>query len=143
MSWEYDPENPDIAVIHLNSPLKSGESLEIYTPFKVRIPSGEISRLGHIDQSYQITQWYPKPAVYDRDGWHAMPYLGQGEFYSEYGTFDVYLTLPDNYTVGATGDMPEGHVDNDSERARLDVLDRNTRDYFKLIEGKTNCQSLI
>ena len=136
VSWEYDPENPDIAVIRLNSPLKSGESLEIYTPFKVRIPSGEISRLGHIDQSYQITQWYPKPAVYDRDGWHAMPYLGQGEFYSEYGTFDVYLTLPDNYTVGATGDMPEGHVDNDSERARLDVLDRNTRDYFKLIEGK-------
>ena len=134
--WEYDPENPDIAVIKLNSPLKPGESLEIYTPFKVRIPSGEISRLGHIDQSYQITQWYPKPAVYDRDGWHAMPYLDQGEFYSEYGTFDVYLTLPDNYTVGATGDMPEGHVDNDSERARLDVLDRNTRDYFKLIEGK-------
>ena len=68
--WEYDPKNPDIAVIKLNTPLNPGESLEIYTPFKVRIPSGKISRLGHIDQSYQITQWYPKPAVYDRDGWH-------------------------------------------------------------------------
>ena len=78
--------------------------------------------MGHIGQSYQITQWYPKPAVYDRDGWHAMPYLGQGEFYSEYGTFDVYITLPKNYTIGATGDMPKGDVDNDAEVARLDEL---------------------
>ena len=136
--WEYEPKNPDIAVIKLNTPLNPGESLEIYTPFKVRIPSGKISRLGHIDQSYQITQWYPKPAVYDRDGWHAMPYLGQGEFYSEYGSFDVYLTLPENYTVGATGDMPSGeNNDNDAEKARLEVLNKNTREYFDAYDENT------
>ena len=87
--------------------------------------------MGHIGQSYQITQWYPKPAVYDRDGWHVMPYLGQGEFYSEYGTFDVYLTIPKNYTIGATGDMPKGDFDNDTEVARLDELDKKTRHYFE------------
>ena len=39
----------------------------------MKLPSGKISRLGHIGESYQLTQWYPKPAVYDRDGWHPMP----------------------------------------------------------------------
>jgi len=135
VAWRFDEENPDIAVIILNEPLAPGSTLEITTPFKVRIPSGEISRLGHVEESYQITQWYPKPAVYDRDGWHAMPYLGQGEFFSEFGTFDVHITLPGNYTVGATGDMPLD-ADNEAEINRLDKLDRDTRAYFRVIEEK-------
>ncbi|MDG2311202.1 MAG: M1 family metallopeptidase, partial [Flavobacteriales bacterium] len=130
--WEIHNQHPDIVKVHLNTPLQPGESLEINTPFHVRIPSGEISRLGHVKQSYQITQWYPKPAVYDRDGWHEMPYLGQGEFYSEFGTFDVHITLPSNYTIGATGDMPISESNNNAEEIqRLEQLDQDTRTYFK------------
>lgn len=103
--WEYDPENPDIAKLYLPTILKTGQSVTVATPFRVKIPSGEISRLGHIGQSYQITQWYPKPAVYDKNGWNAIPYLNQGEFYSEFGSYDVSITLPKNYVVGATGDL--------------------------------------
>ncbi|MFN5147523.1 MAG: M1 family peptidase, partial [Flavobacteriia bacterium] len=105
VEWEYDKENRDICVLYLPIKLKPGERLVVSTPFVVKIPSGEISRLGHIDQSYQITQWYPKPAVYDKNGWNPIPYLNQGEFYSEYGSFDVSITLPKNYVVGATGDL--------------------------------------
>lgn len=103
--WEFDAEHIDICKVILNQPLKPGESMTVSTPFKVKVPSGDISRLGHVGESYQITQWYPKPAVYDKNGWHQMPYLTQGEFYSEYGTFDVSITLPKNYVVGATGDL--------------------------------------
>ncbi len=105
VKWEYHPEHIDICYLVLKSPLQPGKSLKVSTPFKVKLPSGSISRLGHIKQSYQITQWYPKPAVYDENGWNAMPYLNQGEFYSEYGSFDVSITLPENYVVGATGDL--------------------------------------
>ena len=105
VEWEFDPKNIDICILHLSTPMKPGERLTVSTPFKVKIPSGEISRLGHIGQSYQITQWYPKPAVYDKNGWNPIPYLNQGEFYSEYGSFDVSITLPKNYVVGATGDL--------------------------------------
>ncbi|AEA42388.1 M1 family metallopeptidase [Fluviicola taffensis] len=105
VSFTFDPKNPDIGKLTLNAPLKSGESITVTTPFHVQIPSGEVSRLGHIGQSYQITQWYPKPAVYNKNGWNQIPYLTQGEFYSEYGTFDVSITLPKNYVVGATGDL--------------------------------------
>ncbi len=103
--WEYEEHNIDICILKLPKALQPGKSVKISTPFYVKLPSGRISRLGHIDQSYQITQWYPKPAVYDKDGWHHMPYLNQGEFYSEYGTFDVSITLPKNYVIGATGDL--------------------------------------
>lgn len=116
LDWDYDPNHEDICRVYLPHFLKPGESIKISTPFKVKIPSGELSRLGHIGQSYQITQWYPKPAVYDKDGWHPLPYLDQGEFYSEYGTFDVRITLPKNYVVGATGDL----VNGDLELAWLD-----------------------
>ncbi|MFM1999227.1 MAG: hypothetical protein RL204_1174, partial [Bacteroidota bacterium] len=95
----------DIALIHLPKPLAPGEKIKVATPFRVKLPSGSISRLGHIGQSYQITQWYPKPAVYDAQGWKPIPYLTQGEFYSEYGSFDVTINLPSNYIVGATGDL--------------------------------------
>ncbi|MBM3164616.1 MAG: M1 family metallopeptidase [Bacteroidetes bacterium] len=104
VSWSYNPKNIDIVGIKLNESLNPGKSLTLTTPFTVKIPSGSISRLGHIGQSYQITQWYPKPAVFDRKGWHAMPYLNQGEFYSEFGSFDVSITVPKNYVLGATGE---------------------------------------
>ena len=105
---EIDEKNPDVCRVFLNEPLVPGEKVFIEAPFRVVIPKGIFSRLGHLGQAYQITQWYPKPAVYDKDGWHQMPYLGQGEFYSEFGTFDVKITLPENYVVGATGDLVNG-----------------------------------
>ena len=102
IAWKYDPKNPDIGVLTLAQPLPPGSRIRISTPFLLKIPAS-FSRLGHVETSYQMTQWYPKPAVYDQKGWHAMPYLDVGEFYSEFGSFDVTLTLPENYVVGATG----------------------------------------
>ncbi|MBF9143904.1 M1 family metallopeptidase [Hymenobacter properus] len=110
---EFDPENPDIAKLVLPQALAPGATATIATPFRVKVP-GSFSRMGHVGQSYQISQWYPKPAVLDRRGWHPIPYLSQGEFYSEYGSFDVSITLPSNYTVGATGVLQ-----NPDEQARM------------------------
>jgi hypothetical protein len=103
---EDHPQYIDIIKLILPSPLAPGEKLNIETPFHVKIPYN-FSRGGHVDQSYQITQWFPKPAVYDRSGWHPMPYLDQGEFYSEFGNYDVRITLPANYVVAATGDLQD------------------------------------
>ncbi len=104
--WSFDSTTKEICKVYLNHPLKTGETVSISTPFHVKLPE-TFSRMGHVGQSYQITQWYPKPAVYDRYGWHPIPYLDQGEFYSEFGSYDVAITLPDNYVVGATGDLQD------------------------------------
>ena len=101
------PQFIDVVQVFLPSPLAPGEQTIVTTPFHVKLPAN-FSRGGHLGQSYQVTQWYPKPAVYDRKGWHPMPYLDQGEFYSEFGSFDVRITLPENYKVAATGELQDG-----------------------------------
>jgi hypothetical protein len=111
----YEPKAPDICKLVLNYPLNPGDSVIITTPFTVLIPDASFSRLGHDGQSYYISQWYPKPAVYDKNGWHAFSYLDQGEFYSEYGSFDVSITLPKNYIVASTGLLTD-----ESEKKWLD-----------------------
>ena len=101
---EDHPQHIDIVKIILPTPLPPGQKIAITTPFHVKLPYN-FSRGGHEGESYQATQWYPKPAVYDKKGWHPMPYLDQGEFYSEFGSFDVSITVPKNYVVAATGDL--------------------------------------
>lgn len=108
----------DIVKLMLPQPLPPGRSVHITTPFRVKIPY-TFSRMGHVGQSYQVSQWFPKPAVYDRKGWHPIPYLDQGEFYSEYGSYDVQITLPKNYIVMATGNL-----ENEEELQWLDSLSK-------------------
>ena len=115
--WGLMENYPDIAMIELKKDLLPGDSITITTPFRVKIPLGEVSRLGHIEEdipmdgelfhekSYQISQWYPKPAVFDSIGWHRLPYLNTGEFYSEFGSFQVSITTPKEYTIAATGNQ--------------------------------------
>jgi hypothetical protein len=110
---EDHPQHIDIVKLILPSPLPPGEKCIITTPFVIKLPYN-FSRGGHDGQSYQATQWYPKPAVYDSKGWHAIPYLDQGEFYSEFGNFDVRITVPANYVVAATGELQ-----NEKEREWL------------------------
>ncbi len=97
----------EVAWFNLPKLLLPGDSITISTPFRIKIPFGEVSRLGHLEDSYQITQWYPKPAVYDKNGWNVMPYLSVGEFYSEYGEFNVSITLPKKYKLAASGNLIE------------------------------------
>lgn len=117
LTWGYHPRHADIAWLKLDRSIGRGERVIISTPFRVKIPDGRFSRLGHTGQAYYITQWFPKPAVYDAQGWHAMPYLTQGEFYSEFGSYDVTITLPANYVVGATGLLQDAQ-----ERELLDRM---------------------
>jgi hypothetical protein len=99
-----NPNYIDVIKLLLPAPLKPGDSVEISTPFKVQLPP-YFSRSGYADGEFMACQWYPKPAVYDKAGWHEFPYLDMGEFYSEYADFNVSITVPAAYVVGATGTL--------------------------------------
>lgn len=96
--------NDTVLRAELAEPLPPGESATFEMRFNSQVPlqtrrSGRDSREG-ID--YSMSQWYPKLAHYDSRGWHADPYIGR-EFYAPFGRFDVRITLPADYTLGATG----------------------------------------
>ncbi len=100
---EYYNESPDIAKIRLAKALLPGAATTISTPFVVKLPK-IISRSGYDGKGlFAVTQWYPKPAVYDESGWHPMSYQELGEFYSEFGDYNVTLRVPRKGQVAATG----------------------------------------
>ncbi|HEV7620315.1 MAG TPA: M1 family peptidase, partial [Flavisolibacter sp.] len=101
-TFEDHPHYIDIIKLKLPGLLLPGQKITITTPFHEKLPYN-FSRGGYDSLTFQVTQWYPKPAVYDQKGWHEMPYLDQGEFYSEFGSFKVQITLPEDYVVAATG----------------------------------------
>lgn len=115
-----DSTHIDVIKIMLPKPLLPGKSANITTPFYVKLPK-YFSRSGYIGQFFMATQWYPKPAVYDAKGWHPMPYLDQGEFYSEFGDFEVNITVPSNYIVAASGNL-----NNETELNRLKQLGKQS-----------------
>ncbi len=129
LEWKYDPMHQDIVIVSLNEALKPGKTIELKIPFDLKIPAS-FSRLGHVETSYQMTQWYPKPAVYDHKGWHPMPYLNSGEFYSEFGNFEVQITLPKNYLVAATGTLQEA----DEKAWLLEEIEKSN----KILEAGTD-----
>ena len=107
--------------IDLPRALAPGRTLDLEVEWRFTVPPYGAGRMGRDGSLYQIAQWYPRLAVYDDvRGWNHDPYIGAGEFYLEYGSFDVSLTLPSNYTVAATGTLrnPES-VLTPEQRSRI------------------------
>ncbi len=90
----------------LAKPLLPKKSTTITFAFNGQVPV-QIRRSGRDSQegiAYSMTQWFPKIAAYDHEGWHPDPYVGR-EFYGEWGDYDVRLTLDSSYTVAASGTL--------------------------------------
>ena len=92
----------DIIKLNLAESVAPGQTTRIHFEYKADIPE-TFGRPGFDGDMYRMTQWYPKPAVYDVDGWHPMPYLSIGEFYAEYGDYEVTIELPQEFKLVATG----------------------------------------
>lgn len=97
--------------ILLPTELKSnGASIKLKIDFSYISPLYGSDRTGVLDTKngkiFTIAQWYPRMCVYDDvKGWNSLPYLGAGEFYLEYGDFDVQITAPANHIVVCSGEL--------------------------------------
>ncbi|HEX6627242.1 MAG TPA: M1 family metallopeptidase [Gemmatimonadaceae bacterium] len=122
--------------IDLAKPLAPGASIDIDAAWRFKVPENGGGRMGRDGPLYEIAQWYPRMAVYDDvRGWNHEPYIGAGEFYLEYGNFDVSLIVPASYIIAATGELvnPE-HVLTPTQRTRL-ALARKSDTAIAIIRG--------
>ncbi len=97
-----------IMLVRLHAPLLPGEMISVHFDWHGILPNyGIRSTWGWHDgtaRDFSTAQWYPQICVYDNHGWHPDQYIGMGEFYTDYGSFDVSLTMPERFsTVVSTG----------------------------------------
>ena len=93
-----------ILEVELHTPIAPGEKTILDMRFFVKTPS-VIQRSGKNSKdgvAFSMSQWYPKLCEYDKEGWHANPYIGR-EFHGVWGDFDVTINIDKNYTVAASG----------------------------------------
>ena len=86
----------------------NGGTVGIKIDFSFTSPNYGSDRMGVLETKngrvFTLAQWYPRMCVYDDvSGWNTLPYLGAGEFYLEYGTFDVNITAPSTHIVVCSG----------------------------------------
>lgn len=97
--------------VFFDKPLKAdGGKAEVSMNFEFKIPVDGMDRMGRLStkngEIYALAQWFPQVAVFDDiQGWNIEPYLGAGEFYYDYGDFEVEITVPHDYVVVASGEL--------------------------------------
>lgn len=121
-----DPEDATDIELTLPRPVEPGESLTIDMAWTSHLPTVTI-RTGYAGSFHMVAQWFPKIARLELDGtWAHFPFYRLSEFYADYGTYDVTVTAPDTFVVGATGKLvsqepaprPEGAEPGPSRTSR-------------------------
>jgi hypothetical protein len=98
--------NGTVMKVDLAEPLAPGKAATFDVAWHFLIPEHGADRMGRDGALYELAQWYPRVNVYDDlRGWNTEPYLGQGEFYLEYGDYNVEITVPAGYIVASTGSL--------------------------------------
>lgn len=115
----------DMTVVRLDLPsqVAPGQSTTLDIDFHAQLPR-VVARTGYFDTFHIVGQWFPKIAVLELPGergatsprWNAHEFHLHSEFYADYGTFDVRITAPSTYTVGATGEMQGEPSEADGKR---------------------------
>ena len=114
-------DNETTTRVDLAEPLAPGKTATFDIAWHFLIPEHGADRMGRDGALYELAQWYPRMAVYDDvRGWNTEPYLGQGEFYLDYGDYNLAITVPAGYILAATGALQNAaEVLTPAEIARL------------------------
>jgi hypothetical protein len=103
-------EDRTVLAVPLDQAVAPGETIELDLAWTAHVPR-TFARTGTIGQYYFIAQWFPKIGVLEDAGWNCHQFHASTEFFADFGTYDVSLTVPSGWVVGATG-REAGRTDN-------------------------------
>ena len=140
-----DDGNPDdhtLARLVLPAPVPPRASIELESDFVASLPRLFV-RSGHAAPFFFVAQWFPKLAVLGADGtWQAHQYHAASEFFADFATYDVSLTVPADFVVGSTGVVTAERDNGDGTRT-LDVHAAAVHDFawtadprFRVVEDR-------
>ncbi len=104
-------EDGTLARATLPVPVAPGERIELSLDFEAQLPR-VFARTGYADDYWMVGQWFPKLGVWEDGEWNAHPFHANAEFYADFGSYDVAITLPIGYVTGGTG-RPVSVVEHD------------------------------
>jgi len=104
-------EDRTVMEVSTPSPVLPGDTVRFRIDWTSKIPYGSYGRAGWVHDYNFIAQWFPKIGVFWKGAWNCHQFHASSEFFSDYGVYDVKLTLPRGFVVGATGQAKE-QVDN-------------------------------
>lgn len=109
--------NETVMSISLLEPLKPGKKIELSCEFELKVPKITF-RMGYDENNFLLCEWFPKLAVLEQNGtWRNFPNHYMTEFFSDFGTYDVSITLPLKYIIDGTGYITSEKKNSDSTRS--------------------------
>ena len=121
--------------VPLDNPVAPGSSIKINIEFKSKLPK-IFARTGFSDNYFLVGQWFPKIGVYEPEGmryakkgqWNCHQFHGNSEFYADFGNYNVEITVPKRFVVGATGELKD-KTENDDETITLKYVAKDVVDF--------------
>jgi hypothetical protein len=120
-----DDQNRDdrsLAAADLPDAVPPGQSMKVRVQWTGRFPKN-FDRTGAIGQFFFVSQWFPKLGVFGDGGWVARQFFANSEFFSDFGRYDVRITVPSGWVVGATG-VEQSRTPNGNQTTHRYVQDR-------------------
>src|SRR5450759_3415561 len=105
-------DDETVMVVPLPRPVAPGETVNIYLEWTAQVPR-TFARTGAIGNTFFLGQWFPKVGVLQENGWNCHQFHAGTEFFSAYGVYDVSLTVPADWKVGATGVIRDSRKNDD------------------------------
>jgi hypothetical protein len=109
-------------------PIAPGETRRFRIEWDALVPHGTVGRAGWVHDYHFVAQWFPKIGVFSKGEWNCHPFYPWTEFFSDFGVYDVTLTLPKGFVVGATGRL-ESQSDNTDGTRTFRFVQEDVHDF--------------
>ena len=125
-----DGNKDDQTVCQVRSvkPVPDGQSITFRIEFETKQPL-PVARTGAIRDYHFVAQWFPKIGVWWNNGWNCHQFHSTTEYFADYGVYDVKITIPQGYVIGATGGIPKSTEQNKDGTATFQFYQEDVHDF--------------